>query len=101
VPTDYLAETSRTSVIAGIDGWRDDDLAFVRDWGFGLGQVRVPLSIWQGGQDAMVPFGHGEWLVQAIPAARAHLLPGEGHLTLAQTQIGNILDELIALAGAG
>ena len=29
---DYVAESFRVSVSAGLDGWRDDDLAFVHDW---------------------------------------------------------------------
>ncbi len=33
---DYMAESMRAGVSAGIAGWRDDDLAFVRDWGFSL-----------------------------------------------------------------
>jgi len=96
---EYLAESTRAALAAGIGGWRDDDLAFVRDWGFSLDVVAVPLSIWQGDQDAMVPFGHGEWLAKAVPMAYPHLLPGEGHLTLVQARIGDILDELIARAG--
>ncbi len=95
----YLAESTRAALSSGIAGWRDDDLAFVRDWGFGLEQVRVPLSVWQGDQDAMVPFRHGEWLAGQLPRARAHLLPGEGHLTLVQARIGDILDELAQLSG--
>jgi pimeloyl-ACP methyl ester carboxylesterase len=96
----YLAESTRSALAAGIDGWRDDDMAFIRDWGFSLDLVRVPLSIWQGGQDAMVPYKHGEWLAKAIPMAFPHLLPGEGHLTLIQARIDDILDDLIGLADA-
>jgi pimeloyl-ACP methyl ester carboxylesterase len=97
----YLAESDRTAVSSGIAGWRDDDLAFVRDWGFSLDQVRVPLSIWQGDRDAMVPFGHGEWLAGQLPHARAHLLSGEGHLTLVQARIDDIFGELAQQAGRG
>ena len=97
----YLAESTRAALSSGIAGWRDDDLAFVRDWGFSLDQVRVPLSVWQGDQDAMVPFGHGEWLAGQLPHARVHLLPGEGHLTLVQARIGDILGELAQQAGGG
>ena len=96
---EYMAQSTRSALSGGIAGWRDDDLAFVRDWGFSLDQVRVPLSIWQGDQDAMVPFRHGEWLSRQLPHARVHLLPGEGHLTLVQARIGDILDELVRLAG--
>lgn len=97
---EYLAESNRSALAGGIDGWRDDDLAFVRDWGFSLDLVRVPLSIWQGDQDAMVPYKHGEWLAKAIPMACPHMLPGEGHLTLVQARIAEIVDDLVKLASA-
>jgi pimeloyl-ACP methyl ester carboxylesterase len=78
----YLAESSRYSVSTGIAGWRDDDLAFVARWGFDLGAIRVPVSVWQGDQDRMVPVGHGRWLASHVAGATAHLVPGEGHLSL-------------------
>jgi pimeloyl-ACP methyl ester carboxylesterase len=98
-------------VSAGIAGWRDDDLAFVQDWGFSLGwdapaedppaedPPTAPVAVWQGGEDRMVPFAHGQWLASNIPGARAHLLPGEGHLTLTVTAMDRILDDLLDLAG--
>jgi pimeloyl-ACP methyl ester carboxylesterase len=96
----YAAASFRAALSTGIAGWRDDDLAFVRDWGVSLEAIGspVPVSIWQGDQDAMVPFSHGRWLASQLPRARAHLLPGEGHLTLGVTRIGAILDELVEMA---
>jgi pimeloyl-ACP methyl ester carboxylesterase len=79
---DYLAASFRASVSTGTTGWRDDDLAFVTDWGFPLADIRVPLSLWQGDQDRMVPFAHGRWLAAHLPAPDVHLVPGEGHLSL-------------------
>jgi pimeloyl-ACP methyl ester carboxylesterase len=96
---DYLAASFRAALKDGIAGWRDDDLAFAKDWGFSLDRLEVPLSIWQGDQDAMVPYGHGRWLAERMPNAQAHLLPGDGHLTLVLNRMGEILDELVALAG--
>jgi pimeloyl-ACP methyl ester carboxylesterase len=93
----YLAESFRAAVRSGIAGWRDDDFAFAVDWGFALA-ASVPVSVWQGDQDMMVPFSHGQWLAAHIPGARAHLLPGEGHLTLVHA-FGAILDDLLDLAG--
>jgi pimeloyl-ACP methyl ester carboxylesterase len=81
---DYLATSARYSLSTGIAGWRDDDLAFTSPWGFDPATITVPVAIWQGDQDRMVPFAHGRWLAAHIPAATAHLLPGEGHLSVAK-----------------
>jgi pimeloyl-ACP methyl ester carboxylesterase len=99
----YLAESMQAGLEAGIAGWRDDDLAFVADWGFSLATLAsgpVPLSIWQGGQDLMVPGSHGAWLAGQLPNARTHLLPAAGHLTLPAATFGEITDELLDLVTA-
>jgi pimeloyl-ACP methyl ester carboxylesterase len=94
-----LASSLRAALSNGIAGWRDDDLAFTADWGFGLGNLAAPVAVWQGDQDRMVPYAHGVWLAGHIPGARAHLMPGEGHLSLTLAAIGEILDDLLDLAG--
>ncbi|MEP7023689.1 MAG: alpha/beta fold hydrolase [Actinomycetota bacterium] len=99
---EFLAASMRAALSSGIAGWRDDDLAFVRDWGFevtGLAGSPVPVAVWQGAQDLMVPPAHGVWLAGQLPAARTHLLPDDGHLTLAATVFGDIIAELLELAG--
>ena len=95
---DYQAESFRAALRRGIAGWYEDDVAFVTPWGFPLSGDLVPVAVWQGDEDRMVPFGHGQWLAGHLPGAHTHLLPGEGHLSLAQHHYGEILDDLIALA---
>ena len=94
-----LAASCRAAVREGIAGWRDDDLAFAADWGFSLDALAGRAAIWQGDQDLMVPFTHGQWLAAHIPGARVHLEPGAGHLTMIVTATGRILDDLLDLAG--
>jgi pimeloyl-ACP methyl ester carboxylesterase len=47
----WLADVFRESVRNGIWGWHDDELAFVRPWRLDLGNINVPVAIWQGSQD--------------------------------------------------
>jgi len=94
----YLAASFRAGVSTGIAGWREDDLAFAADWGFTLGEG-APVAVWQGDQDMMVPFAHGQWLAAHLPGAQAHLVTGAGHLSLGVTDFGWILDDLLSLAG--
>ena len=106
---DHVAACLRTALSSGIAGWRDDDLAFVRDWGFSLGWESpspspgpgdpAPVAVWQGDQDQMVPFAHGQWLAASIRGARVHLMPGEGHLSMTVSAFDRILDDLLDLAG--
>ena len=85
----------------GIWGWADDDLAFTRSWGFRLADVTgVPVSVWQGREDRMVPFAHGVYLADHVPGARRHLYDDEGHLSLVG-RVGDIVDDLRERAGLG
>jgi pimeloyl-ACP methyl ester carboxylesterase len=78
----------------GVAGWRDDDLAFVRPWGFELDAIAVPALLWQGVQDLMVPVAHGRWLAERIPGVEAHISEPDGHLSIAVGRLAEIYDWL-------
>ena len=96
---EVVAASFRAAFRSGPWGWRDDDLAFVAPWGFDLSEIRVPVTIWQGRHDLMVPFAHGEWLLAHVPSARSGLRSEHGHLSLVVGSIGEILDGLIEAGG--
>jgi pimeloyl-ACP methyl ester carboxylesterase len=92
---DWAVEMYPLVVSHGVDGWIDDDFGFFGDWGFDLARVKVPVKIWLGGQDRIVPAAHVEWLVNNVPGAELRMFPDEGHVSLLNNHFGDILDDLI------
>jgi len=90
-----LAASFTEGLRLGVDGWLDDGLSFVRPWGFSLAEIAVPAFVWQGSEDLMVPFAHGQWLAEHVPGAVAHLEQGEGHVSVVVGAIERMLDELV------
>ncbi len=93
-----MAASFHEALRLGVDGWLDDDLAFVQPWGFALNDIVVPTMLWQGSEDLMAPIAHGRWLAQHIPGVVAHLEEGEGHLSIAISAVDRMLGELVAAA---
>jgi pimeloyl-ACP methyl ester carboxylesterase len=68
-----LREVAVEQTINGVGGWVDDDLAFVRPWGFDPAGIRVPVRISYGTGDVLVPPQHGAWLAATVPGAEVRL----------------------------
>lgn len=95
---EFIAANFRHAAAQGAVGLLEDNLQIMRPWGFDVGDVRVPVAVWQGAHDRMVPFAHGQWLAARIPGARVHLFDDEGHVSLVR-RLPEMLDELRELAG--
>ncbi|GAA0622049.1 alpha/beta hydrolase [Kutzneria viridogrisea] len=67
---------------AGGEGLVDDDLAFVRPWGFDLAEVTAPVLLVQGGQDRVAPPSHADWLRGRLPRAELWPRPEDGHISV-------------------
>jgi pimeloyl-ACP methyl ester carboxylesterase len=78
----FLGQTFTEAIGTSIDGWVDDDLALTRPWGFEPAQIRVPVLLMHGLQDAFVPPEHSRWLSARVPGVDARLFDDEGHLSL-------------------
>jgi pimeloyl-ACP methyl ester carboxylesterase len=57
-----------------------DLVLFTRDWGFAPSDVTVPVRWWHGDEDHIVPFRHGQHLVDRLPDATMTVIDGESHL---------------------
>jgi pimeloyl-ACP methyl ester carboxylesterase len=79
---DAMAASMRSALAVSFDGWIDDDLVFVKKWGFELEAITKPVFLWQGDDDFMVPHAHSYWLEKHIPTATLTFKPGEGHISI-------------------
>ncbi len=57
-----------------------DARLFGRDWGFSLKNLRVPIYMWYGDADNIVPVEHGAHMAEQIPDVVFRVRPNEGHL---------------------
>jgi pimeloyl-ACP methyl ester carboxylesterase len=96
---EFLLASMQDGLAGGVDGWVDDDLAFLAPWGFDVGAIGVPVSVRQGDQDLMVPPEHGRWLGEHVGGAEWRVLTGEGHLTLFVHRVGDVHAWLAEHAG--
>ena len=92
----FLLDKTAVALAGGVDGWLDDDFAFIGAWGFDVAAITTPVAVWQGGDDRFVPLAHGEWLAANVTGATRHIRPEHGHLSLQTAAYGEILDALIA-----
>jgi pimeloyl-ACP methyl ester carboxylesterase len=86
----YLLASVRDALADGVEGWVEDDFAFLDPWGFEVEAIEAPVLLWQGEQDLMVPSAHGRWLASRIAGVEAHISSQDGHITLSETQLPSI-----------
>jgi pimeloyl-ACP methyl ester carboxylesterase len=89
---DMLDESMRVGCGETIDGFVDDDLAMARPWGFDVSSISVPVAVWYGVNDTLVPAPHGEWLARTIPGATVVPMDG-GHFAI-YDRLGELLSWL-------
>ena len=67
---EYMHANTIHALQTNADGWIDDNLAFVRHWGFDLAAITRPVLIVQGGDDRFVPRPHGAGSPRTCPRQR-------------------------------
>ena len=92
----HFREVVREAFRQGTRGTAHDLILYGSPWGFRVQDISVPVHVWQGDADTLVPFSMGEYYAKAIPGATAHLYPGEGHFLV----VPRIREILEAVAGS-
>jgi pimeloyl-ACP methyl ester carboxylesterase len=88
-----LARVWREGVGRSVQGAAADAGIYARDWQVPLCGITVPVDLWHGGEDSLIP-RYALAAFEAIPNLRLHLVPDEGHYSLAIRHAPRILEQL-------
>lgn len=72
------------SSIQGAHGWIDDERAFLKPWGFSLGDISMPVQLWAGTKDVNVPQSHSHYLNGIIPNSELLIVENKNHFTISE-----------------
>jgi pimeloyl-ACP methyl ester carboxylesterase len=90
-----IIETLSEAVRTGPQGYDDDLRILTSPWGFPPEKIRVPVHLWHGDVDSVIPLRHAQYLATVIPGATLKICPGEAHMLL-----WNHLPEILTIAAA-
>lgn len=69
------------------------------DWAATLGNITVPVRLWHGTADRVVPPGHSRYIEQALPRAKLEIVPDAGHFSLPYAHMETLLADLVTSSG--
>ncbi len=76
---DMFADDIRNATRRIADAPVYDIALFGQPWGFSPRDIQVPIRIWHGDVDLVVPLSHSEHLAELIPDSDLVVVPGLGH----------------------
>jgi pimeloyl-ACP methyl ester carboxylesterase len=91
-----LSTSMRESFRNGSRGAVTDLILLSMPWNFDLQELRVPVQIWHGGKDRVVPMSMGLFLEQTLPDCQATYAEEHGHYSLIHDYLERILAHVIA-----
>jgi pimeloyl-ACP methyl ester carboxylesterase len=90
--TDFFYE----ALIQGADGAIDDYRAIANNWGFAIADIKPPIVVWQGIEDAFVPHSLGLRYFSTLPNVDFITLPERGHFLL-HKELPHVLKRLLSI----
>jgi pimeloyl-ACP methyl ester carboxylesterase len=87
---EYMLDCDHHGLAHGVDGWIDDDVAFIEPWGFDVEDISRPVLLLHGGDDRFVPVSHGRWVAARIPGVEGRIDAADGHLTLFERRMREV-----------
>jgi pimeloyl-ACP methyl ester carboxylesterase len=81
----------------GTEGALVDGALFAHRWDFSLSEIKVPVRLWHGEADIIVPGAMTRQIAAGIADCRATFLPDEGHFSAPILYIRQVLETAVAL----
>lgn len=75
----YISEMTLEALLQGGRGSAQDWEIFSQPWGVSFKSITMPVEIWQGTADPVVPAQVVEWLACQLPSCKLHLIKDAGH----------------------
>jgi pimeloyl-ACP methyl ester carboxylesterase len=94
---DVLEALSRSlveSLRQGTRGPAHELSIIVKPWGFALEEIGIPILLWHGGRDPIVPPSHFHHLQERLTQSRGEFMPDEGHFSLVIGHVAQIFASL-------
>lgn len=90
-----LIDSSTEALRRGVRGAAADGLLYAKPWGFALSEIGVPVFLWHGEADIVVPASMGHHLAENIPNCQAQFFPDDGHFSLPYNRLDEILKRVV------
>jgi len=83
------------AVRQGAVGWVEDNLRLGRPWPLRPDEVVADVRFHHGEEDTNAPLQHAKELAEMIPGSQLRLYPGEGHISVFDKPIKEIVEDLL------
>jgi pimeloyl-ACP methyl ester carboxylesterase len=91
-----LTKGSSQAFRMGCRGPAWDGCLYARPWGFRLQDIKLPVQLWHGERDIIVPASMGHRCASALPNCKATFCPDDGHFSLPFARIREIVAAALA-----
>lgn len=90
-----LIAASTEALRGGMEGAAWDGLLLAGSWDLPFESIRIPIRLWHGEKDIVVPVAMGRHLARSIPGCQATFYPEDGHFSLPYGRIQEIFQEAL------
>jgi len=90
-----MVKAAQEAFQKGTTGLSQDLIIYGSNWGFDLSKIQVPVKIWHGEIDTVVPVIFGKYFEETIPNCKAVYFEDEGHISIVPNHFSEFIEELV------